>query len=201
MAGTSAQKSSPWVYVILLIVIGLTVWTAMQDEDDATESVVALAKENKPKIIKPKANKPLADLLEAVPNQNREARQPQQRKIVNLFKTKQWYSPPPVRKVAFEPTQAVQPTAPPLPFKYNGKLEGVPGGTIVFLLQGKKLFTTQIGQKVNATWRLDAETERALAFTYLPLDLKRTLSKSASSNGFSQATREPIRPMRQLIED
>lgn len=198
MAGIS-QKNKAWLYIVLLLVIGLSLWTAMQDDEQSATDIVELA-DKKQHVILHEASPPLAPLIEETVSE-KYVREPAQRKIVNLFSTTGWYKPAANSKVVTAPVQSVKPSAPALPFQYNGKLEGIPGGTVVFLVQGSKLFTAKLGQIVNASWRLDAETERALEFTYLPLGLKKTLSKSAVAHGFTTTSNQDTSQIRQIIPD
>jgi hypothetical protein len=95
----------------------------------------------------------------------------------DLFKAHSWYVPPPPK-----PVQAVappKPVAPPAPFSYLGKLEDTPTGTLIFLSGGSKVHTVTIGETIDQTWRLDGEDAASLRFTYIPLSLPQTLSKSA----------------------
>ena len=72
------------------------------------------------------------------------------------------------------PVQEAKPTAPPLPFKYFGKLtEG--GKTETFVMQGDDLISIAAGQKIGE-YRVDQISEASIAFTYLPLKTKQTLN-------------------------
>lgn len=67
------------------------------------------------------------------------------------------------------------PTAPPLQFKYTGKaIED--NQTWVFLSLASENFITKIGGKINAQYRLDAINDDAVIVTYLPLNVKQTLT-------------------------
>jgi hypothetical protein len=66
-----------------------------------------------------------------------------------------------------------KPTAPPLPFKYFGRLtEG--GKTETFVMQGDELISIAAGQKIGE-YRVDKVSEASIAFTYLPLKTKQSL--------------------------
>ncbi|HEX7219168.1 MAG TPA: hypothetical protein VF280_08130 [Burkholderiales bacterium] len=72
------------------------------------------------------------------------------------------------------PVQEAKPTAPPLPFKYFGRLtEG--GKTETFVMQGDDLISIAAGQKIGE-YRVDQISEASIAFTYLPLKTKQTLN-------------------------
>lgn len=67
------------------------------------------------------------------------------------------------------------PTAPPLPFKYNGKAIA-DNETWVFLSQAGKNHIAKIGGKINDQYRLDSINDTTIAITYLPLNIKQTLT-------------------------
>lgn len=67
------------------------------------------------------------------------------------------------------------PTAPPLQFKYAGKAIA-DNETWVFLSQSGENLITKIGGKINDTYRLDSINDTAITMTYLPLNIKQTLT-------------------------
>jgi hypothetical protein len=67
-----------------------------------------------------------------------------------------------------------KPTAPPLPFKYLGRM--VDGEKLeIFLEQGQEFIAVEPGQRVG-DYRVDKVTEEQIVFTYLPLKTKQTLA-------------------------
>lgn len=67
------------------------------------------------------------------------------------------------------------PVAPPLQFKYTGKaIED--HQTWVFLSQAGENFITKMGEKINPQYRLDAINDEMVTVTYLPLNVKQTLT-------------------------
>lgn len=67
------------------------------------------------------------------------------------------------------------PTAPPLSFKYVGKAIS-DNKTWVFLAQPGENLIAKIGGKINDKYRLDAITDDMVTMTYLPLNIKQTLT-------------------------
>ena len=67
-----------------------------------------------------------------------------------------------------------RPEAPPLPFRYMGKVIE-DGKTEILLLRGADHFSVAAGQKIDAEYRLDKVSASALTFTYLPMKQKQTL--------------------------
>ena len=64
--------------------------------------------------------------------------------------------------------------APPLPFRYMGKVIE-DGKTEILLLRGADHFSVAAGQKIDGEYRLDKVSASALTFTYLPMKQKQTL--------------------------
>ncbi|HEX6155549.1 MAG TPA: hypothetical protein VFZ54_05965 [Burkholderiales bacterium] len=68
---------------------------------------------------------------------------------------------------------AEKPSAPPLPFRYFGRLTEN-GKTEVFVMRGDDLLAISPGQKIGE-YRVDQIADASISFTYLPLKMKQTL--------------------------
>jgi Tfp pilus assembly protein PilP len=68
---------------------------------------------------------------------------------------------------------AEKPSAPPLPFRYFGRLTEN-GKTEVFVMRGDDLLTIAAGQKIG-DYRVEQIADASISFTYLPLKTKQTL--------------------------
>jgi hypothetical protein len=66
------------------------------------------------------------------------------------------------------------PTAPPLPFRYFGKLTEK-GKTEVYVMRGQDLISIAAGQRIDGEYRVDRITESTISFTYLPLKTNQTM--------------------------
>jgi hypothetical protein len=64
---------------------------------------------------------------------------------------------------------------PPLQFKYTGKAieDRI---TWVFLSRSGENFIAKVGEKINDQYRLDSINDDAITLTYLPLNIKQTLT-------------------------
>jgi len=75
--------------------------------------------------------------------------------------------------VPAQPGKKEKPVAPPLPFRYLGKmLED--GKLAVFLANGEESLSVSAGQRIGE-YRVDKVTESEVVFTYLPLKTKQSL--------------------------
>ena len=91
--------------------------------------------------------------------------------IDDLFKSKSWYVPPPPPK----PVPPPPPAAPPLPFTYFGKIME-DGKITVFLTRQDRNYVIKTGDVIDGTYRVDSIMPSALTLTYLPLDIKQSMS-------------------------
>jgi hypothetical protein len=86
----------------------------------------------------------------------------------DIFSRKSW-SPPPSPDAKPPP-----PSAPPLPFKYLGKV--MEGDEIrVFLSLADRNYIVKPGENVDSQYRMDEVNDHAITLTYLPLNAKQTL--------------------------
>lgn len=92
----------------------------------------------------------------------------------NAFKPTSWYvapPPPPPPK----PLPPPPPTAPPLPFTFMGRYEDGPK-KVILLVKSDRIYTVSEGEVIDNTYRVDRLTDGQLDLTYLPLNIKQTLS-------------------------
>lgn len=72
------------------------------------------------------------------------------------------------------PQAAPAPSAPPLPFKYFGKVIDQ-GKLEVFVMRGDELISIAAGKNIDAEYRVERITDTSIRFTYLPLKAKQSL--------------------------
>ena len=91
---------------------------------------------------------------------------------LQIFAALSFAPPLPPRRVVRE--KAEPPQAPPLPFRYAGKLtQG--GKTEVFVVRGEEIISIAAGQNIDAEYRVDELGPERIAFTYLPLKTRQSL--------------------------
>ena len=89
------------------------------------------------------------------------------KKLIDPFRNKSWYVAPP-------PPKPSKPTAPPLPFKYLGKLNEE-GETRVFLNHQGKHIIAKVGDVINGTYSVEEISGGQMTFLYQPLNEKQVL--------------------------
>jgi hypothetical protein len=193
LANDKAKASNKWLYIVLFITLGFTAWTAFHS-GDGNEGVNNELEVRKPsvdnkqaigrnvgknKLDERSASKKLEVSLVNGPIPRQKLKREQKDiKPYDVFKVHSWVVVPPVKKPP-PPPPPPPPKAPPAPFTYVGKLENSPKGTQIFLMENDKLLSVVMGEKVNSQWRLDSEDVSSIRLTFIPLDLKQVLSKSA----------------------
>ncbi len=95
----------------------------------------------------------------------------------DLFASKSWYVPPPPPKYVAPPPPppAPPPAPPPLPFVYLGKILDSGEITVFVAFNGRNI-AVKANEVIESTYRVDAIDPRSMVLTYLPLDMKQTLS-------------------------
>jgi hypothetical protein len=98
-----------------------------------------------------------------------------------LFASQSWQPPPP----RVRPQPPPPPTAPPLPFKFAGKLVQE-GRLSVLLAKGDSVIPVKEGETLDGTYRLESITDTQITLVYLPLAQKQTLPVVTSLAAASQ---------------
>jgi hypothetical protein len=95
----------------------------------------------------------------------------------NAFQAISWYvpPPPPPPPKPMPPPPPPPPTAPPMPFSFLGRYEEG-AKRIILLLKGDLIYTVSEGEVVDNLYRVERLTARQLELTYLPLNIKQTIS-------------------------
>ena len=191
-----AEKRTVLLGFLLVLTLVATICTAMQNEpkqesDSQPDISVPVRHANKAHGTALATNKP--DSQTVIPWEKLE-RAMTIEQAEDLFKPHSWYVPPPKPVVVAEPAPPPKPTAPPVPFKYMGKMEDSPQGTLIFLSANNKLYSVAKGEVIDHVWRLDAEDANSLRLTYVPLGLAQTLSKSAKPAAPSTPTQNDDKP-------
>ena len=91
----------------------------------------------------------------------------------DLFATHSFLPPPP--KVSERLGPPPVPMAPPLPFRYQGRLIEE-GRTTVFLAQGDRILPARTGDLLNNQYRVESVTASTIIFIFEPLKQRQTLT-------------------------
>lgn len=106
-------------------------------------------------------------------------RQQDEETVDNVFAVTSWYVPPPPPPPV-KPPPPPKPTAPPMPFTYLGLYEGGKG-TVIMLVKGDRVYTVAVGDVIENTYRIDSMAHGMVEMTYLPLNIKQSISTGAPS--------------------
>jgi hypothetical protein len=99
--------------------------------------------------------------------------------VTNVFAATSWQpAPPPPAPApvpAPAPAAAALPVAPPLPFRFLGRYVDA-GVQVVMLVKGEQLYLVAVGDTIDQAYRVDRVSGTTVELTYLPLQLKQSLS-------------------------
>lgn len=202
----------PWLWISLLLTVGLVYWQWSAEQDAEDQVVVpdaSLASPRSPVNAQATLTPPAVaereaagekaalqqpDMTQAEPIESTKPTEsinpatwmqrtlPASKATHALFAAHEWLPPPP------KPQPPPPPQAPPVPYTYVGSMDDLPDGHTVILMQQKKILMPQPGNQITPQWRLDREDAQSVYFTYLPLDKTVLLSKAkASASGQRQA--------------
>lgn len=95
-----------------------------------------------------------------------------------LFESRSWYAPPPpvaaAPVVQTVPVQPPQPTAPPLPFNFIGRM--LDGSEVtLFISNAGNHYTVKVHDVVEDTYRVEKIAESEAVLTHLPTGTEQTL--------------------------
>lgn len=93
----------------------------------------------------------------------------------NLFTSKSWIAAPPIPAVQIAPVPPPAPSAPSLPFVYIGKLTDG-DKLVIFLSRQDRNYGVSAGDVIEGSYRVEQVSESGVVFTYLPLNIKQTLT-------------------------
>lgn len=169
--------AQPWRQRILFAALAVTIIlsaTAGKDRQSADETVMP-SKQSMPRVSgKPEPSLPRIE-LERLQRQDEPAGTVAA--AAHTFKAISWYvpPPPPPPPKPLPPPPPPPPTAPPMPFSFLGRYEEG-GKLIILLVRRDRVYTVSEGEVIDNTYRVGHLTGGYLELTYLPLDIKQTIS-------------------------
>lgn len=192
----SIPKQRSWLLGVLLITIFAAIWTSISSEEPIPEDMLlAQPTLNKARQQTTKNNsgsnnikrRQRIDANARIANKMQPAQALQLASrnyspiVKNMFGVQTWVPPLTKKELQAQQAQQIQLAsqplvAPPLPFKYVGKVEEE-DNIKYFLLQQNKLINIEMGQLVDAQWRLVSEDLQYLNWIYVPFDQPKSLTK------------------------
>ncbi|MGE5469613.1 MAG: secretion system X translation initiation factor [Bacteroidota bacterium] len=97
---------------------------------------------------------------------------------VDIFAVRTWEPPPPpvdTSTVAAPPPPPPPPQAPPLPFRYLGKLEESGQAPVFFLARDDRVLAVHPGQVIDRDYRVGRYAGGQLGFLYRPMKIQQFL--------------------------
>lgn len=97
--------------------------------------------------------------------------------IRDIFAAKSWAPPPPKVVIAPPPPPPapVAPSAPPMPYKFIGKMDDT-SSLKAFLNRGDRVYVVSVGEVLDNTYRVESIKSGQMILIYMPLNVSQTLS-------------------------
>ncbi len=163
MKRTKLERRHAWLAAAVLALALLAGWWANRATEPEAPPVPVPPSPTGVPAAPPAGRLPPAQKAEAAPAAPGQA--------VDIFAVHTW-EPPPPPMAAFVPSP---PQAPPLPFRYMGRIAD-PGQPQVFLLvQGDRVLPVKLGDRVGGHYRLEKFEGGQLYFRYQPMNVVQTL--------------------------
>lgn len=159
--------------VIAVLLLGSAVYYFLPPDSLNTAPVVAVEQERLAPVSEPAQGEP------ATPRQHPDATLAESsgNDIADPFAVRSWEpSRPPTL-----PPPPPPPQAPPLPFRFIGKISDREAETAFMLRYGEQVLVVRVGDEVDSTYRVDNFRNGQLEFEYLPLQTKQLLFVGSDS--------------------
>jgi hypothetical protein len=91
--------------------------------------------------------------------------------VVDIFAVRGWEPPPPVVDTTPPPPQA-----PPLPFKFLGRIKEPDKKAAFMLADGAQVVVVRVGDAIGASYRVEKYEAGQLLIRYRPMNLRQTLA-------------------------
>lgn len=149
--------------LLLLLAAAGAGYVLMQEEGSASAPVAQSAP--------PPTSAPAA-VAEATPDSAKTAPADEPAKVPpNPFAARTWEPPKP--KVEPAPPPPLQ--APPLPFRFIGKVHDSDTGTAFMLQHGERIVAVKEGDEIDGTYKVEGYRNGQLEFLYRPLQIRQSL--------------------------
>lgn len=178
--------------IALLLTIAAVIWVEQEDQEtlDETQSALPIKDSSKSSMQKKEAtslslysigqrkfNTEADDIFAAMSWEPKRTSTSGDRSIFGTISSEEGAEDPftaMIKRAKSKPEPAPTPVAPPLQFKYLGKvIEGKV--TRVFLALADKNHVVGIGERIDNQYRVERISDETVEFTYLPLRIKQTL--------------------------
>ena len=95
----------------------------------------------------------------------------------NPFRSSNWAPPPPPppAPVVVAPAPPPPPKAPPVPYRFVGKLEAKNAAPRAFLAKGEALLIVSAGDLLDNLYKVESLGQTEVVLTYLPLNQRQSI--------------------------
>ena len=120
---------------------------------------------------------PLASIFVAIAACGLVYNQAEAQVSADIFAVRTWMPPPPLMPIAeIKPAPPPPPQAPPLPFRFLGKI-AEPGKKLAFLLAlGNRVVSVGVGEVLDGIYLVEKQQGDQLYFIYQPMKIRQSMS-------------------------
>lgn len=98
---------------------------------------------------------------------------PVNQQVADIFAVRNWEPPQPAMDSAA--AQNLPPQAPPLPFRFLGRIVEPGKGAAFLLTQGDRILSVRVGNSIDGTYQVDKYEGGQLYFLYRPMKIRQSL--------------------------
>ncbi|MDP1524972.1 MAG: hypothetical protein Q8M20_04130 [Rhodocyclaceae bacterium] len=91
--------------------------------------------------------------------------------LADIFAARSWEPPP----VVVEMAAPAAPQAPPLPFRFLGRIVDAERGAAYLLADGARVVVVGVGDRIGKDYRVEKYEKGQLLFRYRPMNLRQAL--------------------------
>lgn len=172
--------------ISLLVTVGLTGWTAWRDKEQGKPIAEAMTWQRASEGGLRQASYPPSG-IRSMPasgdamDSKEWMRDPLVATDADPFKPVSFLPPPP-KVIEAVPTSTPKPVAPPLPYRYFGRMADVEGKVLTYLTRDREMIPIQENQVLDNVYHIDSVTDSQIVMTYIPLDEKSVITIQSAAN-------------------
>ena len=170
------MKMQPWHQRVLVGVMAIAIFLSAAS-DEGQQAAPSQAHASAPPKPEPAPSPQPALRIELERLGRPDAKAAAEGEVGDAFSAISWYvpPPPPPPPPPRKPPPPPPPTAPPLPYSYLGRYVE-DGKQVILLVRNERIYTVSEGEVIENTYRVERLSRGWLELTYLPLNIKQTLS-------------------------
>jgi hypothetical protein len=151
-----------WLLVLTALAAPAAYWLSVRSSEEIATAPAASPMQASPAVLPGKAVGAGEELIPELA-----------RTDVDPFAPRTWEPPPP--PVVMAPVAPLPPHAPPLPFRFFGRIVDAGQPASFILLRGSETIAVRVGDRIEPAYLVDKFDGAHLHLVYLPLNIRQTI--------------------------